>query len=126
MIFCLYTKFQCGLNGITSSDLSLFGKSVVKSFRLSRLSVRLPREDSTIAYLYLSPVLSFFFFTIFQNYKGEGPRTTATKTLSVVAKCKPLADRFVKIFADWISQQPGEVNQYAELFKCTSYFRLVC
>ena len=78
-----------------------------------------------MAYLF-STVLSFFFFSSFYKTTEEGPRTTATKTLRVVAKCKPLAENFVKIFANWISQQPGEVNQYAELFKCTSYFRLVC
>ena len=48
-----------------------------------------------------------------------------TKTLRVVAKCKPLADRFVRIFSDWIKRQPGEVSQYAEMFQHVSYFRLV-
>lgn len=47
------------------------------------------------------------------------------KTLRVVAKCKPLAIRFVDIFGDWIKQQPGEVSQYAEMFRHVSYFRLV-
>lgn len=47
-----------------------------------------------------------------------------TKTLRVVAKCKPLADRFVDIFGDWIKQQTGEVSQYAEMFRHVSYFRL--
>lgn len=49
----------------------------------------------------------------------------ATKTLRVVAKCKPLADRFVDIFGDWIKQQTGDVRQYAEMFRHVSYFRLV-
>ncbi|XP_078356644.1 uncharacterized protein LOC144641508 [Oculina patagonica] len=48
---------------------------------------------------------------------------TATKTLRVVAKCKPLAARFVDIFGDWIKQQTGEVSQYAEMFRHVSYFR---
>ena len=119
-----HAKFQSGLNDITSSDLSLLGKSVLKYFRFSCLSVRLLREDSAIGYLLV--YCSVIFFSSFFKTTGEGPRTTATKTLRVVAKCKPLAENFVKIFANWISQQPGEVNQYTELFKRTSYFRLVC
>lgn len=61
----------------------------------------------------------FYCFTV--NITGE----PATKTLRVVAKCKPLADRFVDIFGDWIKQQTGDVRQYAEMFRHVSYFRLV-
>ena len=49
----------------------------------------------------------------------------ATKTLRIAVKCKPLADRFVDIFGDWIKQQTGDVRQYAEMFRHVSYFRQV-
>ena len=62
-------------------------------------------------------IISFFTVKI-----AGGP---AIKTLRVAAKCKPLADRFVDIFGDWIKQQTGDVRQYAEMFRHVSYFRLV-
>jgi len=56
------------------------------------------------------------------NY-AKAADEAATKTLRVVAKCKPLAEKFVGIFGDWIKHQPGEVGQYAEMFQQVSYFR---
>lgn len=48
---------------------------------------------------------------------------SARKTFRVVAKCKPLALKFVNIFGSWIEQKSGEVSQYAEMFRQVSYFR---
>ena len=67
----------------------------------------------------------FFFFNETSLQVAKAADEAATKTLRVVAKCKPLAEKFVGIFGDWIKHQPGEVGQYAEMFQQVSYFRLV-
>lgn len=48
---------------------------------------------------------------------------SARKTLRVVAKCKPLALKFVNIFGEWIEKKSGDVSQYAGMFRRVSYFR---
>ncbi|KAK2563956.1 hypothetical protein P5673_012975 [Acropora cervicornis] len=55
----------------------------------------------------------------YRPHHGE----TETKKLRVVAKCKPLANKFVKIFAEWIRRQPGDVSKYADVFQRVSYFK---
>lgn len=71
----------------------------------------------------LNRKISDFFIDLSLPVNSVG--TPATKTLRVVVKCKPLADKFVRIFADWIKRQPGEVSQYADMFRRVSYFRFV-
>lgn len=57
------------------------------------------------------------------KYRPHHAGETETKKLRVVAKCKPLATKFVKIFAEWIRRQPGDVSKYADVFQRVSYFR---
>lgn len=63
-----------------------------------------------------------FYHYLYYIIVSGGP---PTKTLRVAAKCKPLADKFVDIFGEWIKQQTGDVRQYSEMFRHVSYFRLV-